>query len=474
MFCKYEHKDEVRCNCGIFGVFNHTSAARLTHLGLYALQHRGQESCGIVTSDRSKFYAHKGEGLVEDVFSSPSILDRLTGDIAIGHNRYSTTGLNLPANIAPFYVNLHYGPIAVSHNGNLTNAGILRNRLQKRGSIFLTSTDSEVFIHLIASSKETGFINRLKDSLREVEGAFSLIIMTKDKLIAARDPYGWRPLCMGKLDDSIIFTSETCALDLIGAKYIRDIEPGELIVISKNDHQSIKFNTAPRKAFCIFEFIYFSRPDSKIFGDYVDKTRRKLGKNLALESPAKDGDIVISVPDSSNTAAIGYSQRSDMRFEIGLIRNHYIGRTFINPEQHMRDMKVRIKFNTVGGVLKDRNIVVVEDSIVRGTTLQYLVKMIKQTGVNKIHVRVSSPPIRYPCYYGMDFPTREELIANNKDVEGIRKFLGVDSLNYLSLEKMLESVPGNPNDYCTACFSGEYPTKIEDDFTKGQYEPDII
>ena len=465
--------DKPRCYCGVFGIFNHPDAAKLTYLGLFSLQHRGQESCGIVTSDGNKLYPHKGEGLVADVFESSEVFSKLPGNMAIGHNRYSTTGANLPVNIAPFFVNLLDGPIALGHNGNLTNASILRHRLQKNGSIFLTSTDSEVFIHLIASSKETGIVNKIKDALKQVKGAYSLVILTRNKIIAARDPYGWRPLCMGKLGDSVVFASETCALDLIGGNSTRDIAPGEIVVISKDDYYSEIFQEAPRKAFCIFEYIYFSRPDSQIFGDYVDKTRRKLGKNLALEHPV-EADRVIAVPDSSNTAALGYSQRSDTRFEIGLIRNHYIGRTFIQPEQDTRDANVRIKFNPVGGVLKDRSIVVVEDSIVRGTTLKFLIRLMKKTGIKEVHVRVSSPPIRFPCYFGMDFPTREELIANKRDVEGIRTFLGADSLGYLSLEKLLESVPGNPRDYCTACFSGEYPIDIEEDVSKDRYDTDFV
>ncbi len=456
-------------NCAVFGIYGHKEASKLTYLGLYSLQHRGQEGCGIVSSDGSEVFVHKGRGLVSDVFSSPGIFRHLKGYIAIGHNRYSTTGSNLPSNVQPFVVECRDGPLAISHNGNFVNTNFLRKLLVKEGSIFQTSTDSELLVHIIARSKEENLVLKLKECLAKIKGAYSIVMLVKDKLIAVRDPNGFRPLCIGKKRNCYIITSESCALDLLGAEYQRDVKPGELIVIDKNGLSSHQIFQPEKLTFCIFEFIYFSRPDSKIFGEYVDKTRRKLGKNLALEKPA-NADIVISVPDSSNTAALGYSHKSGIKFELGLIRNHYIGRTFIQPSQPLRDFNVKVKFNAVGGVIKNRRIVVVEDSIVRGTTLKMLARLIKNAGAKEIHIRVSSPPIRYPCYYGMDFPTEEELIASSLSVEEIRKFLNVDSLGYLSIQGLLDSVPKNDAGFCTACFSGDYPVPIEERLLKNQYE----
>jgi amidophosphoribosyltransferase len=453
--------DKPKEFCGVIGIHGHPEAAEMAYLGLYALQHRGQEGCGIVSSDGRQVYKHLGQGLVNDVFSRSETIHMLQGHVAIGHNRYSTTGSDQLINIQPIVVNSKDGLLAIGHNGNLVNYRSLRERLQEDGAIFQTATDSEVIVHLIARSKRGDFIERVKEALNAVRGAFSLVILTQDKLIVARDPYGFRPLALGKMGQAHIVASETCAFDLIGADYVRDVEPGELLVFDGRGMRSEKLEGAGRRSYCIFEFIYFSRPDSRIFGECVDKTRRKFGKQLVEEHPT-DADIVMSVPDSSNTAALGFSRRSGIKFELGLIRNHYIGRTFIQPQQSIRNFSVKVKFNPVEGVLNGRRVVVVEDSIVRGTTLQTLSQFIRKAGATEVHIRVSSPPIRYPCFYGMDFPTREELIASSRSVEEIRKFLGVDTLGYLSMEGMLSSVPGVAQDYCTACFNGAYPIPVND------------
>lgn len=466
-------EDKPRENCAVIGVFNHPSAARLAHQGLFALQHRGQESSGITSSDGENLYRHIGQGLVSDVFSNLDIFERLKGAVAIGHNRYSTTGASEIANGQPLVVNSKNGPLAVAHNGNIVNSYEIRSSLEAQGSLFQTTTDTEVVLHLIARSQENALMGRLKDALNRVRGAFSLVLLTRHKLIAVRDPHGFRPLALGRQGDTWIVASETCAFDLIGAEFIREIEPGEILVIDKMGLQSeyLATKVAPRK--CIFEFIYFSRPDSFIFGHMVDKIRRKFGRRLALEQPA-EGDIVISVPDSSNTAALGYSNTSGIKFEIGLIRNHYIGRTFILPEQSERDFRVRVKFNPIQGVIQGRRIIIVEDSIVRGTTLKKLTKLIRHAGAREIHIRVSSPPIRYPCYYGMDFPTQSELIAYKNSVENIRRFLEVDSLGYLSLEGLLASVPDTKNCFCSACFDGNHPVLPENQSQKLKLKQHII
>ncbi len=462
--------DKPKDFCGVVGVYGSPDAAIWSYLGMYSLQHRGQESAGIASSDGEKVYKHHGMGLVSDVFKQ-EVLDTLPGHIAIGHNRYSTTGSSNVQNIGPIVVNHKLGTIGVAHNGNLVNSKALREQLEERGSIFQTTTDSEVILHLVAKSKGKTIEEKILEATRQIVGAYSLVFMTRKKLIAVRDPQGFRPLALGKKGNSFIFASETCAFDLIGAKYERDVKCGEMLVADENGLKTYNIREDVKPRHCVFEFIYFSRPDSQIFGEYVDKTRRKLGKNLAEEKPA-DADIVISVPDSSNTAALGYASRSDAKFEIGLIRNHYVGRTFIHPRQSLRDINVRIKFNTVGGVVKDRKLVIVDDSIVRGTTLKGLVKRLRSAGAKEVHVRVSSPPIRYPCFYGMDFPTTEELIATQKDVNEIAVHLGVDSVEYMSLDQMLNAMPrDNGQDYCTACFSGVYPIKIEEEQLKDRNEP---
>jgi len=465
----YIDHDRPNDYCGIVGIYGSPEASVWTYLGLYALQHRGQESTGIASSDGERIHKHLGMGLVSDVFNE-KILKNLPGHIAIGHNRYSTTGASNQQNIAPIVVNHKLGTIGVAHNGNLVNSHNLREKLEDGGSIFQTTTDSEVILHLVAKSKKQTLEEKIMDAIRSIEGAYSLVFITRDKLIAVRDPQGFRPLAFGKKGHAYVFASETCAFDLIGATYERDVKCGEMLVVGAEGLKAYQVSDPVNPRHCVFEFIYFSRPDSQIFGEYVDKTRRKLGKNLAEENPC-EADIVISVPDSSNTAALGYSARSNAKFEIGLIRNHYVGRTFIHPKQSLRDMNVRIKFNAVGGVVKDRRLIIVDDSIVRGTTLRGLVKRLRDAGAKEVHIRVSSPPIRHPCFYGMDFPTQEELIASKKTVEEIAAYLGVDSLAYLSLEKMLAAMPhSNGQEYCTACFSGNYPVPIEEEQTKERHE----
>ncbi len=474
--------DKPESNCGVVGIYGNKEASTMCYLSLYALQHRGQESAGIVSSDGRRLYRHVGMGLVADVFSNPKILEALPGRMAIGHNRYSTTGSTVLVNAQPLLVNSKDGLIAVSHNGNFVNARSLRRELEKDGAIFQTTSDTEIVLHLLARSRGATMIDKLRDAFSRIRGAYSIVLLTQDRLYAVRDPHGFRPLCLGRKRFTQIVVSESCALDLIGAKYVREVEPGEIVVFDEEGMHSYFLQEGEQKRFvCIFEFVYFSRPDSKIFHDNVDRARRKLGKTLAEEEEADggivDADIVIAVPDSSNTAAVGYSRRSQIKFELGLIRNHYIGRTFIQPGQGIRDFKVRVKFNPVRGVLKNRRVVVVDDSIVRGTTLRQLIKMIRKAGAKEVHVRVSSPPIKSPCYYGMDFPTKEELIANQMSEEDICKFLGADSLRYLSLDGLLKSVKaasrnqqGNNEGFCTACFTGEYPIQPETIKSKNDFE----
>ncbi|MHB8580939.1 MAG: amidophosphoribosyltransferase [Ignavibacteriaceae bacterium] len=487
--------DKPKCHCGIFGIFGTDEAAVNTYYGLHALQHRGQEASGIVTRDfngkgKPIFNIHKGEGLVSEVFADTKIFKNvLSGNAAIGHNRYSTTGSSESRkNIQPFVVNYRMGNLAVAHNGNLTNAKQLRDELVDEGAIFQTTSDTEVILHLIARSRLSNQVDQIKEALSRLEGAYCLTILTNDKLIAARDPFGFRPLSIGKLNGNFIVASETCAFDINSAKFIREVNPGVIIVIDENvknveDIQSYNiFDTVSPQKHCIFEYIYFSRPDSFIFGHNVDKMRRRLGKILAKKYPVEDKDgekvIVISVPDSSNTTAIGYEAQLEKmginaKLEIGLIRSHYIGRTFIQPEQEKRKNSVRIKFNTVKGVLEGKTVVLVDDSIVRGTTSKQLISLIREANPKAIHLRISSAPIMHPCYYGMDFPSREELIANqmNGNIKAIEKYFNVDSLEYLTIDEMLEAVSeANPNNFCTACFSGNYPTDVDVSFKKEIYE----
>jgi len=452
--------DMISDKCGVFGITGTRNAAVLTYFGLYALQHRGQESCGIATSHDLRILMKGGMGKVDEVFSTHSQLKELKGRMAIGHNRYSTTGLSSVDNIQPLVINYKNGQLALGHNGNLTNYHRLRKKMEAKGSIFTTSSDTEIILHLVARSKEKRIERALAEALKKVTGAYSLVMLSGENLLAARDPVGVRPLALGRLRHSWVVASETCAFDIIGAKYVRDIEPGEILVANGGGLRSYKLLPKRPHAFCIFEYIYFSRPDSIIYRMNVDKVRRRLGRQLAREHPV-EADIVISVPDSSNTAALGFSEATGIPFEIALIRNHYVGRTFIQPEQKIRDLDVKIKFNPVRGVLKDKRVVVVDDSIVRGTTSKKLVKMLREAGAREVHMRISSPPIKNPCYYGIDMPTKKELIGAQRSVESIRRFLGVDSLGYLSLEGMLSLPALPPKEFCHACFSGKYPIKIK-------------
>jgi len=460
--------NELKEFCGVFGIFGDEHAAEKTYLGLYALQHRGQESAGIAASDGSDISLHKGTGLVWSVFAEPDIMPRLRGAAAIGHNRYSTTGASELLNAQPILIRYKGRQIAAAHNGNLVNVLELRNKLEDRGSIFQTTSDSEIVLHLIARSRSDTIEGAIVESLEQLEGAYCFVFLTPDKLIAARDPRGFRPLCLGKKGDTHIVASESCALDIIGADYIRTVEPGEVIMITDGGMTSRMLSKTAVKSSCVFEYIYFSRPDSIIFDEKVDKIRRKLGKKLADESPC-DADIVIAVPDSANTAALGYAHRSNIRFEIGLIRNHYVGRTFIVPHQKERDLDVRVKFNPVTGVLKGKRVVLVEDSIVRGTTLKQLVRLVRSAGASEVHVRVSSPPIIAPCFYGIDISNRKQLIASSSSVEEIGRHIEADSLSYLSVEGMLSVVPEGDRQ-CTACFTEDYPTDIPVNFQKGQFD----
>jgi amidophosphoribosyltransferase len=457
--------------CGVFGIYGSEGAAESAFLGLYALQHRGQEGAGIVSTDGDRMYEHKGMGLVAQVFDDDSIA-RLKGKTAIGHNRYSTTGQPRVANIQPLLVDCRAGKLGLAHNGNLVNARELRKEMEAEGSIFNTTMDSEVILHLIARSKEEDLDAMIVDAVQKLRGAFSVLLLTKDSLIAVRDPQSFRPLCMGVKGDATIITSESCALDIIGAEYVRDIEPGELVIVDERGIRSRKAFEPQQQAKCIFEFIYFSRPDSKVFGVNVDKVRRKLGIVLAENHPV-DADIVISVPDSSNTSSLGFAQSSGIPFEIGLIRNHYVGRTFIQPSQRLRDGTVRLKFNTVDGVLKGKRVVVVDDSIVRGSTMKKLVVMLRKAGAKEVHLRIASPPVKFPCFYGIDIPSRSELIASSTPVEGIRQYLGVESLEYLTIAD-LRSVVDDPVNFCNACFSGEYPIPMASDLNKSVLEDSAV
>ena len=485
--------DKPREYCGIFGVFDHPEASLLAYYGLHSLQHRGQESAGIVTSsfdeekDRKVMPMYKDFGLVLSVFDKPKILNKiLKGRSAIGHNRYSTSGSSKnPANIQPFRVHYRKGNIAIGHNGNLSNAKQIRERFTRDGVLFQSTSDTELILHLIAQSKKEDQMDQIMDALQQIEGAFCLVLLTDDKLIAVRDPNGFRPLSLGKVDGKFVVASETCAFDIIGAEYVRDVKPGEVVVIDQeasDNGEPVSYFLEPKQGTstsqCIFEYVYFSRPDSKIFGEMVDKIRRNLGKRLAKEHPINEivkkdtgkKPVIISVPDSSNTAAIGYASENqklgyDCKYDIGLIRNHYVGRTFISPGQKSREQKVRTKFNPVRGVIEGRSVIIVDDSIVRGTTSRYLVDMIRSCNPAEIHFLVSSPPIISPCYYGMDFPSPEELMANkyDRDINAMAKEIGVDSLRYLSPDGLGNAVKAaNPSeyDYCTACFTSKYPVPV--------------
>lgn len=448
----------IKDKCGVFGIYGARNASNLTYLGLYGLQHRGQESAGIVSAENGKFHYKKGMGLVNDVFSSESDLSGLKGFSAIGHNRYSTTGESSSENIQPLIINYQRGHLALAHNGNFTNYKTVRKYLEEKGSIFRSSSDTEAILHLMAKSRKKRIELALAEALSKMEGASSMVLLTPRQLVAARDPSGVRPLALGKRRSAWVVASETCAFDMIGARYIRDIKPGEIVVINGSGPKSYDILKKRKHAFCIFEFIYFSRPDSMIYGINVDKVRRRLGRQLAIEHPV-DADIVISVPDSSNTAALGYSEESGIRYDIGFIRNHYVGRTFIQPEQKIRNLDVRKKFNIVRGIINKKKIIVVDDSLVRGTTSKKLAAILREGGAKEVHIRLSSPPIISPCFYGIDMPTKKELLASRRSVSAIKRYLGADSIGYLSLEGML-ALPALPQDeFCTACFTGKYPIK---------------
>ena len=444
--------------CGIFGIHGHPHAAEISHLGLYSLQHRGQESAGIVTCGIGVTpKATKTMGLVSEGLRANEIAG-MDGDVAIGHTRYSTAGSSTIENAQPMLARFRDGHIALAHNGNLINATEMRRELEDAGSIFTSTMDSEVLLHRIARSNSDAPESKLADALQGVEGAYSIVVVIGDTLLAARDPRGWRPLVMGKLGDSYVFASESCALDIVGAVAIREIGRGEIVAVDRNGMRSS--NPLPRRESrqCVFEYVYFARPDSRVFGGSVDRARRALGRRLAREHPVSGAELVFSVPDSSNSAALGFAEESKLPFELALIRNHYVGRTFIQPTQAGRDAKVKVKYNAVKEVLDGRSVVMVDDSIVRGTTTKGLVAMVRAAGAREVHMRVSSSPITGPCYYGIDTPNREELIAANMSVDQIASTLGVDSLGYLSLDGMLESVPAGPEGFCHACFSGDYPT----------------
>jgi amidophosphoribosyltransferase len=462
-------EDKIKEACAVVGVFGNPEASKMAYLSLYAMQHRGQESAGIVTMDTSgKSRVIKEMGLVHEIFDERK-LAYLEGSTAIGHVRYSTTGSSRIENAQPIRVDYINGPLAVAHNGNLVNADEIKSDLEQQGSIFESTVDSEVLVHLIARNNKCDFVESVKRSLKALKGAFSFVILNKDYLIAARDPNGFRPLEIGKIDTTYITASETCAFDLLNAEWIATVEPGEMVIFSKDGMRTERFAERARSAMCVFEFIYFARPDSMIFNRSVNDIRRNLGKQLAIESPV-EADVVIPVPDSGVSASIGFAEQAGIKYDMGLIRNHYVGRTFIEPAQNIRDFGVRLKLNPVREIIKDKRVIVVDDSIVRGTTSRKIIKMIRNAGAKEIHYRISSPPIYNPCFYGMDFPTKTELIANSHTMDEIRKYLRVDSLQYLSMEGLIKAVGGRKDKHCMACFDGDYPVDFKDGQTKLQFE----
>jgi amidophosphoribosyltransferase len=462
-----EMEEKPREACGLFGIYGHPESARINYFGLYALQHRGQESAGIAVVRDHSIFSHKGMGLVSDVFDM-SHFEHLQGHSAIGHVRYSTTGSSILNNAQPFVVHHRQRSYAVAHNGNLVNAHQLKAELEEAGSIFQTTMDSEVFLHLFVKNLVLGFEQALVAAVSRLKGAFSLIVMTsRGEVIGIKDPHGFRPLCLGKLNGSYVLASETCALDLVEAEFIRELDPGEIVIIGPNGIKSLRIPTARRRAFCIFEYIYFARPDSTIYGKNVYLTRKAHGRQLAGEAPV-DADLVMPFPDSGTYAALGYSEASGIPFEMGMIRNHYVGRTFIQPTQSMRDFGVRVKLNPVKELLKGKDVIIIEDSIIRGTTVRTRVKALRELGVKRIHLRVSGPAHRFPCHYGIDFSTKGELIASRMSVEELRDFLGLDTLHYLSLNGLLTStgVPDPEDHFCKACFDGCYPVQFDETVSK--------
>jgi amidophosphoribosyltransferase len=458
--------------CGIFGIANHPEASHLAYLGLYALQHRGQESTGIATADDSQVYLHKSMGHVADVYDEDT-LAKLTGSIAIGHTRYSTAGDSSENNAQPLLVTMRrYGPVALCHNGNLINAVGLRQDLEEQGAIFQSTSDSEVILHLMARSQEPDIMEALKEAVRQIQGAFSILLITKDALIGARDANGFRPLCLGRLNGSHVLASESCAFDLIDAKYEREVEPGEIVMIRGDQLRSTQALPSTKTSKCIFEHVYFSRPDSLVFGRTVQNSRDKMGRLLALESPV-DADIVVPVPDSGVAAAIGYSQESGIPFGFGLIRNHYVGRTFIEPRKAIRHFGVKVKLNPVRDMLRGKRVILIDDSLVRGTTSRKIVKMVRAAGASEVHMRITCPPTISPCYYGVDTPTRKELIASDHTLEEICTRIEADSLAYLSLAGLLQAVNSKPNEFCSACYTGKYPLEFNGDPIPKEPDPQL-
>jgi amidophosphoribosyltransferase len=463
-----EHNtDKLHEECGVVAISGHPDAARQVYMGLYALQHRGQESAGIAVADGTNLQNIKGMGLVADIFTD-EVQSKLTGDMAIGHTRYSTTGDSALLNAQPIRVDSTKGLIAIAHNGNLVNLGTVRSRLERAGAFFQTTSDSEIILQLIAHSRETTLVDAIADSLGQVEGAFSIVMMTRDRIFAARDPRGFRPLSMGRISnddgpDTVVFASETCAFDLLHARYERDVEPGELVMVSRDGSITTrKYASGVPQSSCIFEHVYFARPDSRIYGRWVQDSREQMGRQLARETSV-EADLVVPVPDSGVTAAIGYAAESGIPFRFGLIRNHYVGRTFIEPEQRVRDFGVRLKLNPVRNLLAGKRIILIDDSIIRGTTSRKIVRMVRAAGATEVHLRISCPPTISPCFYGVDTPSKKDLIAANNSVEEIRQFIEADSLGYLSLDGLQKACDAGPHlGYCVACYTGEYPTQWVD------------
>ena len=467
--------DKLHEECGVFGIFGHAEAPALTALGLHALQHRGQEAAGIVTFDGRQFYIERHIGLVGDNFTKPQVMERLKGDRAIGHNRYSTAGGATVRNIQPLFAEFAAGGFAMAHNGNITNAAALQRRLQRRGSIFQSTSDTETIIHLIATSERTSLIERIIDALGQVEGAFSLVALSEKKMIGCRDPLGVRPLLLGELDGAPVLASETCALDIIGAKLVREVLPGELVIVTEDGIETRRPFPPLKSRFCIFEHVYFARPDSIVAGTSVYEVRKRIGAELARESPAP-ADIVVPVPDSGVPGAIGFAEAAGLPFDFGIIRNHYVGRTFIEPADAVRHMGVRLKHNANSAVLRGKRVVLIDDSIVRGTTSTKIVRMVRDAGAVEVHMRVASPPTTDPCFYGVDTPEKSKLLASRLSVEEMRDFIGVDSLGFLSIDGLYRAVgeagrnPAQPQ-YCDACFTGEYPTRLTDQEAMGEIRP---
>jgi amidophosphoribosyltransferase len=459
--------DKFHEECALFGIYGTSDAAAHTALGLHALQHRGQEASGIVTYDGRQFHDHRAAGLVGDIFGEQAVIARLKGYCAIGHNRYATTGGSSDRNIQPIFADFDFGGLALAHNGNLTNAYLLRKELVRMGCLFQSTTDTEVINHLIARSNYSTLVDRMIDALGRLKGAYSLLLLTNEALLGVRDPMGVRPLCIGKLDDAWIITSESCALDILGARFVRDVEPGEIVIVDGTGLRSIKPFTRQQRRFCVFEHIYFARPDSRIEGVGVYEARKRIGAELARESPVP-ADVIVPVPDSGVPAAIGYSHLSGIPFELGIIRNHYVGRTFIEPADHIRHLGVRLKHNANRALIEGKRIILVDDSIVRGTTSSKIVEMVRSAGAKEVHMRIAAPPTTDPCFYGIDTPDKDKLLASRYDVAGMAKFIGVDSLAFLSIDGLYRAMgmpqgrdPANPG-FCDACFTSDYPIPLDD------------